>query len=134
MLFSRAVNLAGICLLSVLLGFGWRQPERGFVSPAPIGGVRIQTSPGGLQSDSVNLVITNSMPHPMTLEYENSKRRRPLGVVDANVEKTFTIRDLYGDSVTVWATHDDPPHNLKQTFPTHSPTPLTWTLEPPLGS
>jgi hypothetical protein len=80
------------------------------------------------QTDSIQIVITNTMQHPMTLSYEADGGPKPLGVVDALADRTVTLGKLHGDSVTVWATNDQPPHKFSRTFPTHSMATLTWAF------
>ena len=81
-----------------------------------------------VHGDSIVIDITNNMPHPMTITYEVRGERKPLGAVDAGAERLVAIHDLQGDSVVVWATNGLPPHDIRNTFPTHSTAPLTWSF------
>ena len=77
-------------------------------------------------SDSVVIVITNGMPHPMKLAYDSVKKRVSLGVAAADRETTIVIRRLATDSVTVWASNDNPEHNLSRRFPSRSERKQFW--------
>jgi hypothetical protein len=83
-------------------------------------------SPHTRASDSLTILITNNMPHPMNLALEAGKDLTPLGVVNAEATRTLTLRDLKGDSVTVRATFELYGHSFSKTFPSHSATQLAW--------
>jgi hypothetical protein len=83
---------------------------------------------GDVQTDTVAIDITNNMAHPMILSYGPDSARVPLGRVDGSGQRTVRLPNPPGDSVTVWATNDDPPHKLSHTFPTHTKTVLSWTF------
>ena len=78
--------------------------------------------------DSLMLLLTNPMPHSMTLSYEEGTARRPLGDVDAGASKTVVLRDLAGDSVTVWATSLEYGHAFSHRFPTSARKQIEWEL------
>jgi len=77
------------------------------------------------QSDSIVIAVTNNMPHSMALSYDRDGRR-PIGTIDATSTRTIVVRELAGDSVTLWATNGLPPHEFSQTFPTHPTGQLKW--------
>jgi hypothetical protein len=88
----------------------------------------LTTARGKVQHDTVTIDITNNMPHPMELSYGPDSARVALGRVDGSGERTVTLPNTPGDSVTLWAMNDEPPHKLSHTFPTHAKTMLSWTF------
>ena len=66
------------------------------------------------------------MPHAMQLSYQGDTVRVSLGQIGSGEEKTIRIGPIVGDSVTVWATNDNPFHLLSKKFPTHSRERLAW--------
>jgi hypothetical protein len=116
-------------LLATVLHVGWERDVLAARTP-----VRppVRWSDGGptirVQADSIAIDVRNDMPHPMALFYEVDGIRKPLGSVEAGGVRTVKLGGMRGDSVTLWATHDFPPHDLSRTFPTHTGTRLTWAF------
>jgi len=79
-----------------------------------------------LPGDSLMISVINTMPHRMSISYENGDKQVPLGNVEGSSTTQVVLRDLQRDSVTVSGSapeHDDP---FKKTFAVHSREPAVW--------
>jgi spore coat protein U-like protein len=79
-----------------------------------------------LSGDTLAINVVNTMPHRMSLSYENGDKQVPLGNVEGSSTTQVVLRDLQRDSVTVWGSapqHDDA---FKKTFAVHSKAPAVW--------
>ncbi|HVT37621.1 MAG TPA: hypothetical protein VHE78_01130 [Gemmatimonadaceae bacterium] len=113
----------------VLAAAGWRvtpgeiradgRPRQHEAGPPPRA---VRALPG----DTVAISVINTMPHRMRLSYENGDHQVPLGDVEGNTTTQVVLRNLQGDSVTVWGwapQHDDP---FRKTFAVHARAQAVW--------